>query len=194
MNSSNNRCVQVVKRDEKETKLTKFILGEIASGRASTSGQWRVLALTTESPVLAALERVVRDLGGASNLEIQVILMSTDKRIKGARFQDAQSVSYRLAGSSRMLDAHEQLVLGERSSWTGDCMRRDPRERDAFETFGSDNEELADWASKSFDRIWANATPMRAPQRRTGGSSVLETVLSGAHALPKTTVIASSQN
>ena len=194
MNSSNNRCVQVVKRDEKETRLTQFILGEIASGRASTSGQWRVLALTMESPVLAALERVVRDLGGTSDLEIHVILMSADKRIANGRFNETKVVHYRIAGSTRMLDAHEQLVLGERSSWTGACMRRDPRERDAFETFGSDNAQLADWATKSFDRIWAGASPVRTAKLRSDGAGVLETALSSAHALPKTSVLASSQN
>lgn len=195
MQSDNNRWVQVVKRDEKEARLTQFILEEIASGRVSLSGEWRVLALTLESPVLAAIERVLADLGCASNLKLSIVLATSAKKVDQRRFEGAGKVVYRSAGCTRLLDAHEQMVLGAHSSWTGDCMRRNPRERDAFETFGSNNSELADWAKKSFDRIWQNAVPLQhGASGQSGNSELINSVLSSGNGLPKTSVLASTGN
>ena len=49
----------------------------------------------------------------------------------------------RWAKNPRMLDAHEQLVIGPNSTWMGDCMRRDPTKRDAFQSFNVDCPEAA---------------------------------------------------
>ena len=49
---------------------------------------------------------------------------------------------------------HEQLVLGPAASWVGDCMRRDPMKRDAYECYAADCSKTAGWARTSFDRFW----------------------------------------
>jgi hypothetical protein len=171
MNPQSLQSMQVVKRDEKEAKMTQFILGEIASGRVSINGQWSVIALSLQSPVVAAMQRVVNDLGSASELQIQIMVGDRTKHLDGAGFEGIESLTVRSSTSSRLLDAHEQLVLGDLSSWTGDCMRRDPRERDAFETYGGDDRQLAKWATRGFERIWATARPLNVRLERSGAYS-----------------------
>ncbi len=41
-------------------------------------------------------------------------------------------VTCRVANDRRLFDAHEQLVLSAKDTWTGDCMRRDPTKRDSL--------------------------------------------------------------
>lgn len=197
MNRQSFHAMQVVvKREEKETRLTQFILGEIAAGRVSLTGQWSVVALSLESPVITALRRVVNDLGGASGLRIHAVLTRTGRHAIGTGFDVIEALSVRTAENSRLLDAHEQLVLGSASSWTGDCMRRDPRERDAFETFGSNNVELANWAMKSFERIWDGAHPLTGDGRRIigAGQDVLDRLVAGDDTRLKGVVTATSRH
>ena len=72
-------AMQVVKREEKETKLVQFVLGEIASGRVALKGHWKVVSLSVDSPVIAALRRVIGDLGGAPALQVNVVLTRLGK-------------------------------------------------------------------------------------------------------------------
>lgn len=197
MNRQSFHAMQVVKREEKETRMVQFVLGEIAQGRVSLSGDWFVTALSMDSPVIKALRRVVHELGSASDLRIHVVLTRPGKHVVSDCFASIDTLAVRTSQSSRLLDAHEQLVLGEASSWTGDCMRRDPRERDAFETFGSDNAELADWAQKSFDRLWSGAQPQKIDARRFTGAADeagINDVVAGDGAKSTTLVAATSRH
>lgn len=65
----------------------------------------------------------------------------------------------RLAADARVMDAHEQLVVGDRSVWFGDCMRRDPEKRDAFAQFQADDIEAARRARTTFGHLWQSARP-----------------------------------
>ncbi len=197
MNRQSFHAMQVVKREEKETRLTQFVLGEIAEGRVSLTGQWCVVALSMDSPVITALRRVVNDLGGASALRINVVLTRIGKHDGGDDFGVIDALAIRTAQNSRLLDAHEQLVLGSASSWTGDCMRRDPRERDAFETFGGDNVELAVWALKSFERLWRGARPLNGDGKRrlsANSKSGMDDLVAGEGAIPNALVAATSRH
>lgn len=165
-------AMQVVKREEKETRLVQFVLGEIASGRVALTGHWSVVALSMDSPVIAGLRRVISDLGGASALNVNVVLTRLGKHEPTYNLGAIGQLAIRATQNSRLLDAHEQLVLGPASSWTGDCMRRDPRERDAFETFGSNDTELAHWAFKSFSRLWVGAQPLNIGPKGSAGEVV----------------------
>jgi len=69
-------------------------------------------------------------------------------------------IEIRWACNPRLLDAHEELVVGPLTSWTGDCMRRDPNKRDAYESFNSGCAEAAGWARISFDRLWQASEPL----------------------------------
>lgn len=198
MNGQTSQSVQVVKRDDKEMVLTQFVLSEIASGRVSLAGEWQVVALSMNSPVISALQRVINDLGSTSQLQVRVVLTARGKHSCDAGFGEIGELSIRTSQNSRLLDAHEQLVLGKQSSWTGDCMRRNPRERDAFETFGTGNSQLADWATRSFERLWSSAIPLDGPtsgaSAQRGGAANLDNVLAGEISKPNTLVSASSRH
>ncbi|MGI9475166.1 MAG: hypothetical protein ACR2PI_00540 [Hyphomicrobiaceae bacterium] len=197
MNRQSFHAMQVVKREEKETRMVQFVLGEIAEGRVSLSGNWCIVALSMDSPVIKALRCVVHELGSASELRINVVLTRPGKHVVSDCFASIDTLTVRTSQNSRLLDAHEQLVLGDASSWTGDCMRRDPRERDAFETFGSNSAELADWAMKSFERLWIGARPLKVGTRRSSGArdeAGIDDVVAGDGAKPTSIVAATSRH
>ena len=66
----------------------------------------------------------------------------------------------RLTRDPRLIEAHEQLVLGQRACWTGDSMRRDPAASDAYESFIDDCAKLAAAAHATFERLWSAADPL----------------------------------
>jgi len=159
--------MQVVKREEKQIKLTTFITEQIdhlaSDDRLSCDHELLLVALSATSPVIGALKEVAaaRDL---SQIQLRIILAN----IQGADlFRDLSGlppVSVNWARNARLLDAHEQLVVGKTACWTGDCMRREPNKRDAFECFADDCQETSAWARTSFDRLWAASVPLISPQ------------------------------
>ncbi len=158
--------MQVVKREEKEALLFKFILEEIAEGRVALSGDWRVIALSMQSPVVGAIRRVVGGFDEAGELSLRILIAGRDKAADLTGFEAVGSISVRHGQDLRLLDAHEQLVLGQRSAWCGDCMRRNPSERDAFEAYMRNEETLSGWAAKVFERIWENGHPITTSGKR----------------------------
>src|SRR5262245_40584060 len=70
----------------------------------------------------------------------------------------------------RLIEAHEQLVLGACACWTGDTMRRDPATCDAYESFVGDAPELAA-ARINFEHLWSDGEPLAAlpPMARAEG-------------------------
>jgi hypothetical protein len=195
MNRQSSYSMQVVKREEKETKLTQFVLGEIAAGRVSLSGRWDILALSMESPVVAAVNRVIADLGGSPDLAARILVVSGGAHKTIGKFSGIKDLAVRHSQCTSLLDAHEQLVLGVNSSWTGDCMRRNPRERDAFERFGAGDEKLTTWSQRSFDRLWLMGMPIRG---RLGSSDPtragIENVLAGEGGKSAPAVAATSRH
>lgn len=79
---------------------------------------------------------------------------------------DAPAVAVRWARHPALIDAHEQLVLGVNMTWIGDCMRREPERRDAYETFHTFDNAAARQASGSFEALWAMSTAVPGSLRR----------------------------
>ena len=76
----------------------------------------------------------------------------------------------RWAKHPRLIEAHEQLVLGPETCWIGDCMRRDPAKCDAYESYVEGCGEAAGCAAVSFERLWLACQPMVSQTaRRAGG-------------------------
>ncbi len=148
---------QVVKCMEKAEKLTSFIVAQIDRIRSPEGDvpphRILVVALSAESPVVSALKSSAeqRDLSRAS---IRIVLADIEPSSGLQAVSGLPACTLKWANNPRLLDAHEQLVVGESACWTGDCMRRDPRKRDAFETYLGDCREGARWAATSFERLW----------------------------------------
>lgn len=150
-----NARPNVMPREEKEARLRAFITNHLnvhrAAGIASGVTTYRLLALSAESPVARAFAELAPEIT-AAGISMQAVLTRRD----GQPMPDG--IDCRFVTDVRVLDAHEQLVLDRATAWLGDCMRRDPLKRDAYE-FYSDSPVTASYASRSFTKIWDAAGP-----------------------------------
>ena len=166
MNSTVPPHVLVVRKEDKEQALKDFISLDISARKCQATGQANSYLLVVQSlasPVAKALAALSPEIA-RSGVTVRAILT---RREPGFITNDslaspllAVAGGWRLLSDIRMLDAHEMLVLGNASAWIGDCMRRDPSKRDAFERFSHDCALTATWARMSFERLWAKATPL----------------------------------
>ncbi|MEQ1718938.1 MAG: hypothetical protein ABL907_23635 [Hyphomicrobium sp.] len=155
-----------VGREEREAKLKDFVAANLTQ-RLAAAGEdtncYTVLARGPDSPVAAALAALAGDLR-SGNIVIRAILLDLDgmseDQVKSSLL-DMNNVEIRLLQDPRFTSAHEQLVLSSSRVWIGDCMRRDPAKRDAFEMFHDQNPIAATHAAVSFSRMWAGAKPVR---------------------------------
>ena len=167
-------AVNVIKREDKLETLKTFIGQTLASRTADNETLvWTLLARSTASPVAQALVCLGPDLA-AAGIQIRAIFTNPElPHASGGWLQTGPTVAFkrdiRWAKPIAMNEAHEQLVLGPVTSWVGDCMRRDPQKRDAFEKYAAGCKSTAAFACSSFESIWRISTPLTicAPQRVT---------------------------
>ena len=168
MNRKIASYIDIVRLEDKETKLKAFIrtVVEQAASRDNPEAESNILLLiarSVDSPVAKAVASLVREGAIAAPLRTILALMPRDD-------SDAAAVATftALAGGHggqlirdiRLFDAHEQIVLGPAASWVGDCMRRDPMKRDAYECYAPDCAKTAGWARTSHERLWSVCEPM----------------------------------
>ena len=116
--------------------------------------------------------------GAVSNIETEKIIVATGASpiepsddlsawFEGTHRQSGNTPlvnAVRWTGNPALIDAHEQLVLGNSLSWFGDSMRRDPSTRDALETFNTFCEPSAVQTMRSFEAMWRVSQPVSASQ------------------------------
>ncbi len=156
-----------VGREVKEAKLRDFVAEDIANrvsgGQFQDGTTYTLLARAPDSPVVRALLEIAGELT-AARITIQAIFLDLDVAAEDRNqptLLDKARVEFRLLSDYRFAAAHEQLVLSPAKMWLGDCMRRDPAKRDAFELFHADDAAAARYAQISFTRLWATAKPVR---------------------------------
>ncbi len=154
--------MDVVKRENKEAKLKAFIADHLSVTVASASSEpWLLIARSVESPVVLAITAMEAELEAAGIKVLALLTEMSPAVIDSVVPPDLKIVGeFRLLSDVRLLDAHEQLRLDEKSSWIGDCMRREPAKRDAYECHAAGCTETADWTRKAFDRMWAKGKPV----------------------------------
>lgn len=157
--SSRSNCAIV---GEKVAKFSEFIAGDLEARTLHgmpAAGSYLLLARSPQSPVAQALRANAQRLA-AANVSIRVIYCE-------AGSGDAETMPFGLAGEvriardPRLLAAHEQLVLAPDRAWIGDCMRREPTKRDTYERFAANAPDVASHATRSFERLWRTAVPLR---------------------------------
>jgi hypothetical protein len=163
--------MNIVRKDEKETKLRGFVERFLDARRASSAVQGadpatsacHIVARSSDSPVAKVLVDLLPEFS-SQGLSIKAIhALPGDAQL----FTGPPSVwappriECRRAGDVRLLEAHELLILGPRTAWVGDCMRREPAKGDAYEFYADDCQDMAAAALRSFNRLWAIAKPMR---------------------------------
>ena len=159
--------IVVVKKEDKEAKLSNFLTATLAGQPADRDLEIAVFARSVESPVVQALAKLV---AGRRHARLAIRLVVTALEIEDFETASAtpalaaSSASVRIAADPRLLEAHEQMVLGPRTTWIGDCLRREPMKRDAYERFTPDGEDTARGAMTAFERLWAHAVAIAMPQ------------------------------
>jgi hypothetical protein len=141
--------------------IASFIRSTAFSDDIVAAGKTELLliAQSVKSPVVAALKAVLGEIADG-RFETRLVLARMPENDPVEELAALAPAEIRWAKNPRMLDAHEQLVIGPHSTWMGDCMRRDPTKRDAFQSFNVDCPEAAGWAHVSFERIWQASSPL----------------------------------
>ncbi len=155
----------LVKREEKEARLKAFILQHLEDmgEGAQIAPCWRLIARSAESPVA----RNVLSMGARASLKgfsVRAIFASlgtaeTAQIAEACRVSD-WAIQIRWARDLRLLEAHEQLVIGPAACWIGDSMRREPASRDACELYAPDCPDTARRANVFFERLWLASEPI----------------------------------
>lgn len=147
-------------QEERENSIIAFIREALDESTRGRDDAIALLARSPSSPVVKALLTLSDELaerhigaaivlaGGATAAEDETWSLSFS-----ARFIH----EIRLTSNPRVLDGHEQLIVGDRSVWYGDCMRRDPLKRDAFMTFLPNDIVAARGSRFSFRALWGGA-------------------------------------
>lgn len=186
--------MDVVKREEKEAKLTAFIASNLAANPASTQ-PWLLVARSAESPVVKALDALAPALAAAGRTVTALLTQASPGIADGTAMPALKFAGeVRVTHDIRLLDAHEILCLDGDTSWIGDCMRREPAKRDAYECYAANCAETADWSRKAFDRLWAKAevaSPVRAmvAEEATSALQVDDCVASSVTQIPSTVLV-----
>ncbi len=161
MNVSPPSRIVMACREEKEAALQRFVQSSLDAACEAQIAV-TVVARNLESPVARAVARTMSDVAG-SRIVLRAILLDIEPSttLSGASLADVEGANLRSLRDSRFNAAHEQLVCGPARVWIGDCMRREPVKRDAFELFHDDNAGAAHHAQSSFERLWAKAKLMK---------------------------------
>jgi hypothetical protein len=164
--------VAVSRHEEKEQNLREFVLRHIA-GSLCASGHacdLQIVARSLESPLIKAITSIGEDIAGAG-LSVRLILAQLDHDPDPQAWARGVAFAHdiRWARHPRLIEAHEQLVIGPETCWIGDCMRRDPAKCDAYENFIEGCGEAAGCAAVSFERLWHASEAVVTGGRREVG-------------------------
>jgi hypothetical protein len=163
--------MSVVRRGEKEQKLGAFLARHFAHQRDAEPRPGReimLIARSAQSPVVKALAAFAPEIATAGHTVRMIVARADREPSSGGAPIGAKAdvkCEVRWAKNPRLIEAHEQLVLGADACWMGDSMRRDPARCDAYESFVEGCSELADSARVAFERLWIASEPLLAPPR-----------------------------
>jgi hypothetical protein len=153
--------MSVIKRGDKEQKLAAFVATYFS--QAPNAQDILLIARSIDSPVVKAIAAAAPQVA-AAGCSVRIILAQADREALPESWTIGGTVpvdcELRWARNRRLLEAHEQLVMGSDFCWTGDSMRRDPAKCDAYETFVEGDRLVATSSRVSFERLWAASEPL----------------------------------
>ena len=164
-----------MKREIREQRLhdlvQRYVTSVTSSASSGTSnGSIELIAHSPESPVAIALAARLGDLATVG-VTIRAIFASNASDVALAPWL-AGADWVRLVRDPRLMEVHEQLVLGHFCCWSGDAMRRGATKTDLFESLNEGSEEAATLGRKAFDKLAVFATVVR-PRRVTASLNAL---------------------
>lgn len=160
--------MHVVRKEEKEARLTGFVTASLEglAGAPESLRTIAVLARSYDSPVVRALA-VHADTIARLGVHVRLLVVVGDAPLPEALGALVTGLACRSSRDPRLHDGHEQVVIGTHSVWIGDCMRRDPRKRDAYECYSEACLETAGFAMRSFERVWKLGRATRVTRHST---------------------------
>lgn len=158
-----------MKREVREQRLHDLIeryIAHLAIGEhaSATTTSVELIAFSPESPIALALVARLGDLA-AAGVTVRAIFAHTMPEPLMAPWL-AQAGWVRWARDKRLMEAHEQLVMGSARCWSGDAMRRGATRTDLFESLNEGSLEAARLGRQAFEKLAAFATVIR-PRRVT---------------------------
>ncbi len=154
--------MHVVRKEEKEARLKDFISRHLsgAAGSAAAPSSMTVMARGFDSPVILAMSALAAEVS-ASGCHLRVLVVQSEGAAPPANLHAMGDVECRIGCDPRLLDAHEQLLLSDCTAWIGDCMRREPAKRDAYECYSSNCTQTATFVQRAFERLWTTGVPVQ---------------------------------
>lgn len=158
-----------MKREVREQRLHDLVeryLAHLAQNRDSCpiERSLEIIAHSPESPIAEAVAARLSDLT-AAGVTIRAIFASIEAEQPLTRWL-AEAKFVRWARDIRLLEAHEQLVLGRTRCWSGDAMRRGATKTDLFESLNEGHAEGAALGRQAFDKLALRTATIR-PRRVT---------------------------
>lgn len=191
MRTASPSRLMMMARMDKEARLKTFLtegLTRRAEEDVSCAEPLTIIVRNPDSPVARALAATLAD-ARHGNLSIKILIGETNsEEPASAALLDLDHAEYRVLADPRFAAAHEQLVIGKTHVWIGDCLRRDPNKRDAFELYHTADPIIRRFAAISFEKLWAIGRPVKpirteaiAPEIIAAGQTDRPAVLSRTH-------------
>lgn len=177
----------MMSRTDKEARLKDFI-GEALASRDGNSAAEICLTLfvrNPDSPVARALYAAWSE-GRVNAAHCLILIGDTNADEPTApSVLDMTGAEYRVLADPSFAPAHEQLTIGPTHVWIGDCLRRDPAKRDAFELYHPNDPGISVFAIASFDKLWSRGRPLK-PNAERLSPEIIAAQTDDPNALPRT--------
>ena len=173
-NARQSKFVKSMEKQENSSRFIGYYLDRlsVADEPSLTQRTATLIARSPASPMARALLTVLTECESLA-VRVEVLFAKAEPADQMAQWLEVFARNHatdpflllKKAENPALIDAHEQLVLGTTFSWQGDCMRRDPETRDAFETFECFNSEAAKRATRTFQALWPKGEKLIAARR-----------------------------
>lgn len=167
---------------DKVQRLVACVRGYIQSLESLSEVEPRtvyMVAKSPASPVAKAIESVLGELA-SRGFEIHVVFAEREPEA-GVRSWMKAAHSLGWARDARLLEAHEQLVVGRSVCWYGDAMRRDTDKSDLHEHLVKGCRRSSSNALRWFEHLSRLSMPVKA-RRVTGSLKALTPAVAAAAA------------
>lgn len=140
---------------------------------AISSYQIELIATSPESEIAKAIVRNSDELL-KRNLKVRAIFAFVEPSSSLDPWLNVSSVlsdshwieDIRWTEKPELLDAHEQVILGQSMSWSGDALRRHSQAPYILDMFESDSEIKVRMGRLAFESLWKACSPISASVRR----------------------------
>lgn len=154
---------------DKVQRLVACVRGYIDSLGSLSEYEPRSLCLVAKSPASPVAKAIEASFGELASHGFEVHVVFAEREPEAgirAWMKAAHSIGW--ARDGRLLEAHEQLVIGRSICWFGDSMRRDADKSDLHEHLAKGCKRTSAAALRSFEHISRLSMPVKA--RRVTGS------------------------